>query len=262
MQKHPSTFIARGMLFMEIHWKGVSYMTHRIVKSFSITLIILLLISIVGCGSNASSKKEDVSHQSKTTEVTKDQNEQTAANKTKVQDKAAASANNQTKTNPDGQASTETASKQADKQSSTAKQNQTNTATRSATHTAAKTAANTSSASKPAAAASTGQSSLKTVKITIIGPKDKGTLLSGKSVKINAGDTVLDVLLKAAGTNNVDYSGGGASAYVRGIDNIYEFDYGQTSGWTYTQNGVMIQKSCGAVKVTAGDRIKWIYKEN
>lgn len=242
-------------------------MTHRIVKLFSITLIILLFVSLVGCSSSASStKKEDVSHQTKTTEVKKDKNEQTEANKTKAQEKAVASANNQTKTNPGGQVSIKAASKQGDNQSSTVKQSQTNTASKATTNTSTKPATSTtvksSSASKPAVASATSQSSLKTVKVTIIGPKDKGTLLSGKSVKITAGDTVLNVLLKAAGSNNVDYSGSGASAYVRGIDNIYEFDYGQTSGWTYTKNGVMIQKSCGSVNVNAGDNIEWIYKQN
>lgn len=257
-------------------------MIHRITKALSFTLILLLFVSLVGCSFTASSKKEDVSHQAKTTEVTKGKSEQTSGDKTIISKKAAASAKTKTEKGQGVSDSTKKARNQKDHPSSTAKQTQTNTGTKSATQSIAKsttkpaaksaakqaekpattTASHSSSAAKRTTAASTSHAAVKTVNITIVGPKDKGMLLKKKSVKINAGDTVLDVLLAAVGTNNVDYSGSGASAYVRGIDNIYEFDYGQTSGWNYKRNGIMTQKSCGVVKVNAGDTIEWIYKEN
>ncbi|NHM32604.1 DUF4430 domain-containing protein [Neobacillus terrae] len=102
---------------------------------------------------------------------------------------------------------------------------------------------------------------VQTVVFSITGPKEKGTLLSSRKVEFNEGNTVLDILLKAAGKSNVDYSGGGSTAYVEGIDGIYEFDYGPMSGWIFKQNGAGIPKSAGAIKVKDGDRIECIYKE-
>ena len=89
---------------------------------------------------------------------------------------------------------------------------------------------------------------MQTVRITIIGPKDKGTIMNGKTVNIKEGDTVLSVLIEAVGRNNVDSSGSGATAYVAGIDNIYEFDYGPKSGWTCSQNGTKLSRSAGAIQ--------------
>ena len=100
-----------------------------------------------------------------------------------------------------------------------------------------------------------------TVVFSITGPKDKGTLLSSRKVEFTEGNTILDILLKAAGKSNVDYNGSGTTAYVEGIDGIYEFDYGPMSGWIFKQNGAGIPKSAGAIKVKDGDRIECIYKE-
>ena len=100
-----------------------------------------------------------------------------------------------------------------------------------------------------------------TVVLSITGPKDKGTLLSSRKVEFTEGNTILDILLKAAGKSNVDYSGSASTAYVEGIDGIYEFDYGPMSGWIFKQNGAGIPKSAGAIKVKDGDRIECIYKE-
>lgn len=104
-----------------------------------------------------------------------------------------------------------------------------------------------------------------TVSIIIIGPKDFGVILPITKVTISEeGDTVLDVLLKAAKKKNllVEHSGSGAMAYIEGIDNIYEFDYGPKSGWNFKLNGTTISKSSGIVKVKKDDRIEWSYSED
>lgn len=112
-------------------------------------------------------------------------------------------------------------------------------------------------AAKPAPAAPAA-----TATISIKGPKDAGMILGATSVELKDGDTVLDILLKATGKKIfVDYEGSGATAYVAGIDNYYEFDYGPNSGWTCKKNGATIDRSAGVVKVAKGDRIEWIYIE-
>jgi hypothetical protein len=103
-----------------------------------------------------------------------------------------------------------------------------------------------------------------TVSITIIGPKDFGVILPKTKVNLNDGDTVLNVLLKAAKKKNivVEHRGSGAMAYIEGIDNIYEFDYGPKSGWNFKLNGTTISKSSGIINVKKDDVIEWVYSED
>jgi hypothetical protein len=103
-----------------------------------------------------------------------------------------------------------------------------------------------------------------TVSIMIIGPKDVGVILPKTKVTLSEGDTVLDVLLKVAKKKNllVEHSGSGAMAYLEGIDNIYEFDYGPKSGWEFKLNDAKISKSSGIVKVKKDDQIEWVYSED
>ena len=49
------------------------------------------------------------------------------------------------------------------------------------------------------------------------------------------------------------------SAYIEGIDNIYEFSCGELSGWMYRVNGEYAQVSCSDYKVKDGDKIQWSY---
>ncbi|RDU36862.1 hypothetical protein DRW41_09155 [Neobacillus piezotolerans] len=100
--------------------------------------------------------------------------------------------------------------------------------------------------------------------ISIKGPADAGVILAATTVEFKDGDTVLDLLLKAAGKKgiDVDYTGSGQTAYVAGIDNYYEFDYGSRSGWICKKNGKKLEKGAGTVKVSNGDRIEWVYSED
>lgn len=102
------------------------------------------------------------------------------------------------------------------------------------------------------------------VTITVIGPKDVGTLINTTEASFKEGDTILDVLLQITKKQEmyVDYTGSGAMAYVVGIDNYYEFDYGPKSGWTCKLNGSTLTKSSDAIKVKEGDRIDWMYTED
>ncbi|WP_053598573.1 DUF4430 domain-containing protein [Bacillus sp. FJAT-18017] len=105
---------------------------------------------------------------------------------------------------------------------------------------------------------------VETATISIKGPDDVGMIMGAKKVEIKEGDRIIDILLRTAKEEDifVDYSGSGATAYVAGIDNVYEFDYGQRSGWICKKNGVTLEKGAGSTKVSNGDRIEWIYTED
>ena len=49
------------------------------------------------------------------------------------------------------------------------------------------------------------------------------------------------------------------TAYVRGIASLYEFDFGDLSGWTYTVNGERPPVGCGAYTLHDGDAVAWLY---
>ena len=49
------------------------------------------------------------------------------------------------------------------------------------------------------------------------------------------------------------------TAYVRGIASLYEFDFGDLSGWTYLVNGERPSVGCGAYTLHDGDQVVWAY---
>lgn len=84
-------------------------------------------------------------------------------------------------------------------------------------------------------------------------------------MEIKDGDSVLSALIAITKKHKVqmDYRGGqGASAYIEGIDNVYEFDRGQGSGWMYRVNGVFPDRGAGAIQLQDGDRVEWLYTTN
>ena len=90
-----------------------------------------------------------------------------------------------------------------------------------------------------------------------------GVILSTYECEIKDGDSVFDVLKKAAADNNIHmeytYTPIYNSVYIEGIANIYEFDCGETSGWTYSVNGVIPGVGCSSYKVNDGDTIVFSY---
>ncbi len=102
-----------------------------------------------------------------------------------------------------------------------------------------------------------------TVFLTIEGPSDVGTVLHEAEVELEEGDTVLDVLQRITRQERIqmEYRGRGSTAYVEGIDNIYEFDHGPESGWFYSVNGYFPSRSSGAWALEAGDRVEWFYSK-
>ena len=90
-----------------------------------------------------------------------------------------------------------------------------------------------------------------------------GVILSQKQVEINDGDTVFDVLLRETRKQRIhmDFveSPVYGSAYIKGINNIYEFDAGELSGWMYSVNGFFPNYGCSIYNLNDGDVIQWMY---
>jgi hypothetical protein len=102
------------------------------------------------------------------------------------------------------------------------------------------------------------------IKISIKGTEDHGVILEMCSCPWEENITVLGVLVGVAREQGIqmEYSGVAAGAYVEGIDNLYEFDYGAKSGWMYRVNGEIPQMSAGAYHLSPGDTIEWMYTED
>ena len=100
--------------------------------------------------------------------------------------------------------------------------------------------------------------------VSIRGSKSVGTILEATEAAWNEGDTAFSVLKNITRAQGIpmEFSGSGASVYVEGIANLYEFDEGATSGWVYRVNGTLVSKSAGACVLHPGDRIEWIYTLN
>lgn len=91
-------------------------------------------------------------------------------------------------------------------------------------------------------------------------PKD-GIILKEQEVSFEKDDSVYDVLARELKKNRIlmEASFTANSAYIEGIDNIYEFSCGELSGWMYSVNGEYAQVSCSDYKVKDGDKIQWSY---
>lgn len=90
-----------------------------------------------------------------------------------------------------------------------------------------------------------------------------GLILAPSTVEITEGESVHDVLkrvCKEAGIHmESSYSPVYDSAYVEGINQLYEFDCGDLSGWMYSVNGWFPNYGCSKYTVSDGDVIKWVY---
>ncbi|MBE7149320.1 DUF4430 domain-containing protein [Bacillus mycoides] len=97
----------------------------------------------------------------------------------------------------------------------------------------------------------------KAKQVTISIKGNEGYLLGAKKVDVQEGDTVYSVL---TGTGlDVDASGSKGDVYVKGIENLYEKDVNDNSGWKYRVNGSFPNRSAGVITVKPGDTIEWVY---
>ena len=93
-------------------------------------------------------------------------------------------------------------------------------------------------------------------------PQD-GWIMGSTTVEFNEGDTVYDVLTKACKESKIlmeaSYTPMYGSYYIEGINQLYEFDCGNLSGWMYRVNGWYPNYGCSKYEVSDGDNIEWKY---
>ena len=88
-----------------------------------------------------------------------------------------------------------------------------------------------------------------------------GVLLAAAEMPIASGDTVYTVLTDAARAHALHMEASGAQGlmYIHGIGNIYEFDFGELSGWLYTVNGETFSVGVDQYVLKPGDKVEFHY---
>ena len=90
-----------------------------------------------------------------------------------------------------------------------------------------------------------------------------GVILPATTVTFNEGESVYDVLQRVCRDHGIhmesEFTPMYNSAYIQGINNLYEFDVGNESGWMYHVNGWFPNYGCSRYQVQNGDVICWVY---
>jgi len=90
--------------------------------------------------------------------------------------------------------------------------------------------------------------------------------MSTRTVTLAEGDTVFSVLQRETRASNMhmEFSSNPMfnSVYIEGINNLYEFDFGELSGWMYRVNGWFPNYGSSAYTLKAGDVVEWVYSCN
>jgi len=91
--------------------------------------------------------------------------------------------------------------------------------------------------------------------------EEKEFILDLTMVELKENDTALGILKRLMKEHKIHMETGGSGdlEYVKGIDNIYEFDAGPQSGWVFYVNNEMPLESAGKMKVKDGDMVDWVY---
>lgn len=88
-------------------------------------------------------------------------------------------------------------------------------------------------------------------------------VIFSKTVGFDSGESVYDILRRICDENSIQmeasYTPTFSSYYVEGINNLYEFDCGQGSGWMYSVNGVFPNYGCSSYKPVNNDKIAFRY---
>ena len=90
-----------------------------------------------------------------------------------------------------------------------------------------------------------------------------GVILATSTVTFEEGDTVFDVLLRACQEAGIhmehSYTPVYGSEYIEGINQLYEMDCGELSGWQYKVNGWSVNYGSDKYVLSDGDEIEWLY---
>ncbi len=262
---------------------------HKKTKSLLAVLLIGLLVCgcLAGCGSesaeesassgisasqdsSAAAKKDDAKEKAK---AAKEAKEKKKAEEKKSEEKAGSEEENS------GSDSDSKASSGSDKSSSSSsKSSEKNSSSKKSGSSAKKDSGSSSGSSSDSSSQNTAapaEPDTCSVAVTchnLVGNDDlkdnvrsrvpsSGVIMSRTTVEIESGDSVYDVLKRAAGMHGVSVTAENTALgiYVSGIGGFYEKDAGAQSGWKYKVNGTYPGDSAGDVKVHDGDNIEWVY---
>ncbi len=96
-------------------------------------------------------------------------------------------------------------------------------------------------------------------------PKDS-IIYAEREVVFYEGESVFDLLLREMKQNKIHLEFVNTpiynSVYIEGINNLYEFDCGEQSGWMYKVNGWFPNYGCSRYELKEGDRVEWVYTCN
>ena len=90
-----------------------------------------------------------------------------------------------------------------------------------------------------------------------------GVILPPTQVTFYEGESVFNVLQRTCKQNKIHMEFENTpmynSAYIEGINNLYEFDCGELSGWMYNVNGWFPNYGVSRYQVQSGDSINFVY---
>ena len=78
---------------------------------------------------------------------------------------------------------------------------------------------------------------------------------------ITDGDTAYSVLVRVCRAHGLTVvnSGSKLTPYISGVGDLYEAEYGPTSGWGYKVNGSAPSVGAGSYTLSDGDTLEWLY---
>lgn len=90
-----------------------------------------------------------------------------------------------------------------------------------------------------------------------------GIILKKQKVTFFDGESVFDVLRRVCRENGIQMESSFTpmynSAYIEGINNLYEFDCGNLSGWMYRVDGWYPNYGCSRYRLCDGETVEWRY---
>ena len=93
-------------------------------------------------------------------------------------------------------------------------------------------------------------------------PSD-GVIFAGKEVTFYEGESVFNLLSREMRQNGIHMEFASTplfnSTYIEGINNIYEYDCGELSGWMYKVNDWFPNYGCSRYELKPGDRVELVY---
>ncbi len=93
-------------------------------------------------------------------------------------------------------------------------------------------------------------------------PED-GVIFKATKVTFYEGESVFNVLRREMKKNKIHMEFEDTpiynSAYIEGINNLYEYDVGELSGWMYKVNDWFPNYGCSRYQLKDGDVVEWLY---